>query len=124
MIGERLRDLRDEHELTQVKVAKLLGVSQAAYQRYESGDRAVPDEVKIFLAQYYNVTIDYLLGKTNDRASAIISDLDNKKVKYADLTEAQKKMINRMDELSDEEQENLYDIADNFLKLSEKRIKK
>ncbi len=124
MIGERLRDLRDEHELTQVKVAKLLGVSQAAYQRYESGDRAVPDEVKIFLAQYYNVTIDYLLGKTNDRASAIISDLDNKKVKYADLTAAQKKMINRMDELSDEEQENLYDIADNFLKLSEKRIKK
>ena len=124
MIGERLRDLCDEHELTQVKVAKLLGVSQAAYQRYESGDRAVPDEVKIFLAQYYNVTIDYLLGKTNDRASAIISDLDNKKVKYADLTEAQKKMINRMDELSDEEQENLYDIADNFLKLSEKRIKK
>ena len=121
--GQRIQALRLEKDLSQERLGEIFGVTRAAVGKWEKG--TIPRE-PIFsgLANLFGVSTDYLLGIVDERASEIISDLDNKKVKYADLTEAQKKMINRMDELSSEEQENLYDIADNFLKLSEKRIKK
>ena len=121
--GERFESLRIQNGLSQTEIATKFGKTKQAASSWARG--TIPREpILSGLANLFGVSTDYLLGIVDERASEIISDLDNKKVKYADLTEAQKKMINRMDELSSEEQENLYDIADNFLKLSEKRIKK
>lgn len=67
MIYRRLRNLREDNDLTQENIAKILNVSQRTYSRYENGQRAVPIEVFIKLADFYNTTIDYLAGRTNKK---------------------------------------------------------
>ncbi|MBE6582849.1 MAG: helix-turn-helix transcriptional regulator [Ruminococcaceae bacterium] len=61
----RLRDLREDHDLTQQDVAKYLNMKQPQYNRYERGLRDVPTDVLIKLASLYNTTTDYLLGLTD-----------------------------------------------------------
>ena len=61
----RLRDLREDHDFTQEKVAEYLGMKQAQYSRYERGLRDLPTDVLIRLAQLYNTSADYILGMTN-----------------------------------------------------------
>ena len=62
---QRIRDLREDHDLKQINVAKLLNMSQTGYSKYETGENDVPTHVLIALANYYNVSIDYLLGQTD-----------------------------------------------------------
>ena len=62
---QRIRDLREDHDLNQSEVAKYLNVSQPTYSRYESGTLDIPSQVLIALSRYYNVTTDYLLGLTD-----------------------------------------------------------
>ncbi len=62
---KRLRDLREDHDLTQTKVAIYLGMSQTGYSKYETGENDIPTDVLIKLADLYNTTIDYLLGRTD-----------------------------------------------------------
>ena len=62
----RLRDLREDADLTQTQVAKYLGMSQTGYSKYETGENDVPTEVLIKLADFYGVSIDFLLGQTNN----------------------------------------------------------
>ncbi len=62
-----IRDLREDADLTQRQVAEMLHVSQATYSRYESGAATIPPEVLIQLAQFYQTSVDYLLGLTADR---------------------------------------------------------
>lgn len=61
----RLRDLREDHDLTQTKIAKILGMSQTGYSKYETGENDIPTAILIKLARYYNTSIDFLLGETN-----------------------------------------------------------
>lgn len=61
----RLRDLREDHDLSQKEIAEYLHVSQSTYSRYESGFLDVPSAVLIALAKRYAVTTDYLLGLTD-----------------------------------------------------------
>lgn len=61
----RLRDLREDNDMSQAEMAKLLGCSQQTYSRYESHTTEIPLEQLIFLADYYNTSVDYLLGLTN-----------------------------------------------------------
>lgn len=61
----RLRDVREDHDLTQTQIAEFLGMKQPQYNRYERGLRDVPTDVLIRLAQYYQTSVDYLLGLTN-----------------------------------------------------------
>ena len=61
----RLRDLREDHDLTQTQIAKMLGMSQTGYSKYETGENDVPTAILIKLARYYNTSIDFLLGETN-----------------------------------------------------------
>ena len=61
---QRIRDLREDHDLTQRQIAEILGMKQPQYQRYEKGYRDVPAEILIRLADYYNTTTDYILGRT------------------------------------------------------------
>lgn len=63
---KRLRDLREDHDLTQVQVAKLLSCSQRVYSNYERGDIDIPTYVLIELSNYYGVSVDYLLGLTDN----------------------------------------------------------
>lgn len=62
---ERIRDLREDHELTQIKISKLLGMSQTGYSKYETGENDIPTAILISLAKIHNTSVDYLLGLTN-----------------------------------------------------------
>ena len=64
---KRLRDLREDMELTQTQVAKTLGMSQTGYSKYETGENDIPTAVLIKLARFYGTSIDYLLGETNQK---------------------------------------------------------
>lgn len=62
----RIRDLREDKDLNQTQIAKILGMSQTGYSKYETGENDIPTAVLIQLARFYNTSIDYLLGETND----------------------------------------------------------
>ncbi len=64
----RLRDLREDRELNQTQIAKMLSMSQTGYSKYETGENDVPTAVLIKLARFYNTSIDYLLGETDNPA--------------------------------------------------------
>ena len=61
----RIRDLRQDRDLNQTQVAKMLGMSQTGYSKYETGENDIPTEILIKLARFYNTSVDYLLGETN-----------------------------------------------------------
>ena len=64
---QHIRDLREDADLTQDDMAKLLNVSQTTYYRYENGVLDIPSAVLIALAQHYHTSIDYLVGLTNEK---------------------------------------------------------
>ena len=66
MVYQRIRDLREDHDLKQKDMAQILNCSQQVYSNYELGQRDIPTEILIRLSQYYNVSVDYLLGLTNN----------------------------------------------------------
>lgn len=61
----RIRDLREDADLSQEQLAKLLNVSQTTYSRYETGKLDIPTQSLIKLAKYYSTSIDYLVNLTN-----------------------------------------------------------
>jgi len=61
----RIRDLREDADLTQSDVAKLLNIRQNTYSQYENGQRQIPIPMLIALAKYYETSVDYLLGLTD-----------------------------------------------------------
>ena len=61
----RIRDLREDNDLTQNQVAQYLGMKQPQYYRYESGVRDIPTDVLIKLANLYKTPVDYILGLTD-----------------------------------------------------------
>lgn len=63
---KRIRDLREDNDKYQKDIAKLLGISQQYYSEYEQGNRTIPIEHLIKLAKYYNTSIDYLVGLTDN----------------------------------------------------------
>ena len=62
----RLRDLREDKEMTQEEVATILGIQQTVYSRYERGFQTIPLERLIKLADLYGTSVDYLIGRTNN----------------------------------------------------------
>ena len=62
---QRLKDLREDMDLTQAKIAALLHTSQTVYSRYERGFQTIPVEHLLILADFYGVSVDYILGRTN-----------------------------------------------------------
>ncbi|MCL2696300.1 MAG: helix-turn-helix transcriptional regulator [Clostridiales bacterium] len=63
----RIRDIREDKDLTQKDVAHILNVAQRTYSGYESGTRNIPIQAVIKLARYYGVSMDYLLGLTDKK---------------------------------------------------------
>lgn len=68
MLYRRIRELREDNDLKQRELAKMLCCSQQVYSDYENGKVDIPTSVLIQLADFYNTTSDYLLGLTNERA--------------------------------------------------------
>lgn len=62
---KKIRDLREDHDKTQIEIAKVLGTSQTMYARYERGANELPIHHLITLCNYYNVSADYILGTKN-----------------------------------------------------------
>ena len=67
MLLKRIRNLREDHDLKQTDLAKLLKVSQAQYSRIENGENDITLDSLIRLAKFYGVSTDYLLGLTNEK---------------------------------------------------------
>ncbi len=63
----RIRDLREDRDLSQKEIAKQLGMSQTGYSKYEIGENNIPTDILIKLALLYGTSIDYLLGLTDER---------------------------------------------------------
>ena len=61
----RIRDLREDRDLTQTQVSQMLGMSQTGYSKYETGENDLPTQVLIRLADFYHTSVDYLLGLTD-----------------------------------------------------------
>ena len=60
----RIRDLREDRDLTQKQLAEILGMSQTGYSKYETGENDVPTHILIKLADFYGTTTDYILGRS------------------------------------------------------------
>ena len=74
MIFENIRNLREDNDKTQVELAEYLHVKQTTYSKYELGKINIPIEVFIKLADYYDVSVDYLLGRAQHKKTADSSD--------------------------------------------------
>jgi Predicted transcriptional regulators len=63
----RLKDLREDADLNQVQLARFIGMSQTGYSKYETGEKDIPTQVLIKLAQLYETNVDYILGLKNNK---------------------------------------------------------
>lgn len=63
----RIRDLREDADMNQTQTAKMLGMSQTGYSKYETGENDIPTAILIKLARFYQTSIDYLLGETDTK---------------------------------------------------------
>lgn len=61
----RLRDLREDKDLSQKELAQILGMSQTGYSKYETGENDIPTQILMKLADFYHTSVDYILGRTN-----------------------------------------------------------
>ncbi len=66
MMYKRIRDLREDRDLTQREMAKALNCSQQVYSNYELGQRDIPTDILIKLSAFFNVSVDYILGISNN----------------------------------------------------------
>ncbi len=66
MYYKRIRDLREDRDITQTALSQILHCSQRIYSNYERGEVDIPTEILIKLADYYDVSVDYLLGRTDN----------------------------------------------------------
>ena len=67
MLYKRIRDLREDKDLTQQKMGEILSCSQRVYSNYERGELDIPTEILIKLADFHNVSVDYILNRTDKK---------------------------------------------------------
>lgn len=67
MYYKRIRDLREDKEMTQTQMGKVLGCSQRVYSNYERGEVDIPTVTLVKIADFHHVSVDYLLGRTDAR---------------------------------------------------------
>lgn len=64
---QRIRDLRTDADMSQKQLSEILHISQRSYSHYETGSRNIPVEMLIRLANYYDISVDYLVGRTDKK---------------------------------------------------------
>lgn len=67
MVFERIRELREDNDFNQEKLAEVLGIRQTTYSKYELGRINIPIDMLIKIADFYGVSLDYLVGRNNER---------------------------------------------------------
>lgn len=67
VLGKRIKELREDADLTQLEFSKILNISNSTLSQYEAGNRMPGDEIKKAIAKYFNVSLDYLMGASNVR---------------------------------------------------------
>ena len=67
MLYKRVRELREDHDLRQIDIAKILDMSQTGYSKYETGENDIPTTILIRLADFYGVSVDYILGRVDNK---------------------------------------------------------
>lgn len=82
---QRLKDLREDKDMKQWQIAEILGMKQEQYQRYESGKRETPINILIKLAEYYDTSLDYITGRTNDKNNTRSMKIDQDEKMLLDL---------------------------------------
>lgn len=106
IIYNRLKDLREDKDLNQKQVGEIIGTSGNYYGDYENGKRDIPTERMIILAKYYQVSMDYITGLTNDKGGLHKNNLEETELlmKYNNLTERRKgKLLQLLDMLTEEQ---------------------
>jgi len=81
----RLKELREDIDLPQREIAKVINMSQTGYSKYEVGTNDIPTEILYILADYYDTSIDYLLYRTDERKPYPVSLIRQKKEKMKDM---------------------------------------
>lgn len=76
ILGKRIKKLREKNNLNQLEFSKILNISNTTLSQYEAGNRTPSDEIKEKVADYFNVSVDYLLGRTEK----CNSEVDNPKM--------------------------------------------
>jgi transcriptional regulator with XRE-family HTH domain len=130
-LGKRIKELREEKGLSQIELAKLLNISNTTLSQYETNQRVPSDEIKIKLAEFFNCSVDYLLGRTDIRNPYIPEEYTQKhKVTKRDLMQyedfiKQAGIFFMNDEVAEEDKEKLFrDISELFWKAKEMNKKK
>lgn len=130
-LGKRIKELREEKGLSQIELAKLLNISNTTLSQYETNQRVPSDEIKIKLAEFFNCSVDYLLGRTDIRNPYIPEEYTQKHkvtkrdlMQYEDFIE-QAGIFFMNDEVAEEDKEKLFrDISELFWKAKEMNKKK
>ena len=63
---QRIRDLREDNDKKQSEIAEILHMQREVYRRYETGEREIPLNIAVLIAEYYDVSLDYITGRTNN----------------------------------------------------------
>ncbi|MBQ3184010.1 MAG: helix-turn-helix transcriptional regulator [Clostridia bacterium] len=71
MLYRRIKELREDSDLTQTQMGEILSCSQRVYSDYERGVLDIPTDILISMADYYNVSVDYILGRTDKREMSV-----------------------------------------------------
>ena len=64
---QRIQDIRTDADMSQIQISEILHISQRSYSHYETGPRNIPVEMLIRLANYYDISVDYLVGRTDKK---------------------------------------------------------
>lgn len=107
---QRIKDLREDKDMKQIEIANLLNVGLSTYQRYERGELRIYLDTSIKLAEFYNISLDYIAGRTNDKRGFNKSDLPDVEVdllkKFRSLSEQQRGIIiGRIEAMTEENEE-------------------
>jgi len=108
----RIRDCREDYDMTQEQIAKILCMGTTQYRRYELAESPVSFELMEKLANYYNISLDYIAGRTNDKRGLTRSELSDEETelikKFRSLSESGKgRILERMDMIEQEESEEI-----------------
>lgn len=105
-IMNRLKELREFHDLTQERAAKIGFINPRTYYRYENGERVIPLDTAIYYAKYYGVSLDYLAGITKQKEQTEVPR----------TVEIVPQLMNSLKRLTDRQQQNLADFLNSLHK--------
>lgn len=129
MLSQRLKYLRKLHKKNQQDIADLLGITRPAYTAYENGNRTPDNESVNKLADYYDVTVDYLFGRTDNLGPASKStkeerDIAKRLEKFREEIENSDGLAFSGEPLSDEAKESLIESMDHIFRQTQRINKK